>query len=444
MKKMILIMLSLLLLLCGCRKESDDSPQLTGNPESDPSQWNWFYWLSQCNSSEEISISLTDNATLQWDGKAYTLTQDDTVLVYSSLICRTDVEKTDNSWYYITEYVLTDSEESSVASTDNVIYRDAFFCNSPAEFGNVPESITALLESYVQDYSIHHFLPQSRFVRTIAGGLVDREESIQRWSYDGDLLCEFHVDGFAECFTELDDGGFLATLHNYRDNTYRILRYGSDGAILWETPLGNSAIPTITQILLLPDGIYGFGRIRQESSFEDVYVCHLSYDGKILDQKILGGTDYDTLQWVEVSDSGFSVWGSTQCNDGDFPLSKVGYGVDYLMQLSPDFDILSVAETDHDYSYFDIRGYANGSPIFEGDSILSVSSKDQLPTDNISPRAFFSYQDGYVVLRALNFEYYPYSSIVASYCPSYCQIIATGYDKDGNPQWQTVSKPHIS
>jgi hypothetical protein len=196
--------------------------------------------------------------------------------------------------------------------------------------------------------------------------------------------------------------------------------------------------------LLLPDGIYGFGRIRQESSFEDVYVCHLSYDGKILDQKILGGTDYDTLQWVEVSDSGFSVWGSTQCNDGDFPLSKDGYGVDYLMQLSPDFDILSVAETDHDYSYFDIRGYANGSPIFEGDSILSVSSKDQLPTDNIFPRAFFSYQDGYVVLRALNFEYYPYSSIFASYCPSYCQIIATGYDKDGNPQWQTVSKPHIS
>lgn len=70
MKKMILIMLSLLLLLCGCRKESDDSLQFTGNPESDPSQWNWFYWLSQCNSSEEISISLTDNATLQWDGKA--------------------------------------------------------------------------------------------------------------------------------------------------------------------------------------------------------------------------------------------------------------------------------------------------------------------------------------------------------------------------------------
>ena len=148
--------------------------------------------------------------TLQWDGNAYILTQDDTVLVYSSLICRTDVEKTDNGWYYITEYVLTDSDEASVASTGNVIYRDTFFCNSPAEFGNVPESMTALLESYVQDYSIHHFLPQSRFVRTIAGGLADREESIQRWSYDGDLLCEFHVDGFAECFTELDDGGFLA------------------------------------------------------------------------------------------------------------------------------------------------------------------------------------------------------------------------------------------
>ena len=62
MKKMILLMLSLLLLLCACRKESDDSLQLTGNPESDPAQWNWFYWLSQCNSSEEISNSAIEIA----------------------------------------------------------------------------------------------------------------------------------------------------------------------------------------------------------------------------------------------------------------------------------------------------------------------------------------------------------------------------------------------
>lgn len=444
MKKIILFMLSLLFLLCACGKEIDDSLALTGNPETDSSQWNTFYWLSQDTYSDEISIALTDKTTLQWDGEAYKLIQDGNMLMFSSLICRTDVEQAENGWYYITEYVLTDACESSANSADHVIYRDAFFCKSPAEFGNVPESMTALLNSCVQDYSIQHFLPQSRFTRTFPGDVAQREESIQRWNYDGDLLCEFHVEGYAECYAELDDGGFLTDLHNYEDNTYQILRYASDGNICWEVSLGSGTVPTIVQMLILPDGIYGFGTIRQESSFEDVYVCHISYDGELLNEKILGGTDYDALQWVEFSDRVFSVWGSTQCNDGDFPLSKDGHGVDYLMQMSSDLEIQSVTALDHDFYYFDICGYIDGSPVFKGNSILSVSSKDQLPTDNIYSRAVFSYQDGYVVLRSLDFGYYPYSPIYASYCPSYCQIIATGYDNEGNPLWQTVSKPHIS
>ena len=113
------------------------------------------------------------------------------------------------------------------------------------------------------------------------------------------------------------------------------------------------------------------------------------------------------------------------------------------MTLSLDLEILSVTQKDHDHSYFDVEGYLDGAPVFYGDDILAVSKKDSLPSNNIHSDAVYPYGDGYVVLRTHQFGAYPYQLPIQSYQSSYMQIIATGYDAEGNPLWQTVSEPYI-
>ena len=57
--------------------------------------------------------------------------------------------------------------------------------------------------------------------------------------------------------------------------------------------------------------------------------------------------------------------------------------------------------------------------------------------------AVFPCEEGYVILRKYEFGRYPYQDPLLSYSPSYYQIIATGYDTQGIPLWQTVGSPQV-
>lgn len=451
MKRILPLILSLLLLfLCGCRHSSGQQVQkLTGDPDRDPTRWMIFYYSPILSPDEEASIRLLNSTTLHWDGSEYHITDKSGTRSYGYLHEFVDIQETAGGWDYHNEYVLTDKAELTLAEFQasgdgEVVYSDSFYCESAAVFGDVPNAVTDLIDRRMKDLILPAYLPGSVFERTISGYMESREEWIRRWSYSGELLCEFHVDGYAECFAELEDGGFITNLHNYADNTYQINCYNSDGSTRWTVPLGDSDLPYVFQFLITKDGIYGFGHIRREDSFQDVYICRISSDGELLQEACLGGTDYDTVDWVEVSANGFTIYGSTQSDDGDFPLSEDGYGVDFLLDLSCDLEIRSVRQDQREYSYYRLEGYLDGQPVFFKDPILTVSKKDTLPIDNIYTIGVFQQEDGYVILRKYAFGNYPYKDPYMSSSMSYSQIIATGYDEEGTPLWQTVSKPFIS
>ena len=329
MKRTLSILLVLLiLLLCGCQQETAIGLSiLTGNTETDIHQWSEFYYSPYLDPSREASIGLSNGCTLCWNGSEYTITNDRGTHSYSHIVYLPCVEEAEGGWYYRNEFVLTDNasltrEEFLETGIGELVYVDAAFCKSAPIFGEAPDAVTNLIQRRMDSFLLSEYMHNSLFERDISGSMEDRQEVLRRWDHNGNLLCEIHVDGYSECFAELEDGGFLATLHNYGRGTYQVICYNSEGSIRWEVSLGDAELPDIKRIIVTPDGIYGFGTIRQEDRFQDLYICRVSADGKLAQEVCLGGTDYDTVDWVEVSAEGFTVYGSTQSTTAIFLFQK--------------------------------------------------------------------------------------------------------------------------
>ena len=114
MKRLFLFFLSLLLILCGCKQETEKSLRLTGNHRTDPYQVNSFFYRSSFNSEQDISLTLEDGSVLFWDGQTYQLMQKDATHTYADLSFRTSTERLDGGWNFITEFVLEDGDAGSV------------------------------------------------------------------------------------------------------------------------------------------------------------------------------------------------------------------------------------------------------------------------------------------------------------------------------------------
>jgi len=438
MKRFFPFFLFLLLLLCGCRQEAQDTLCLTGDPGKDPYQMNSFFYRSTFNREQEIQITLADDSVLCWDGTSYQLTQNGVTHTYAGLSFQTSTEEVAEGWNFITRFVL----ESDTGT--ECIFQDVFFCESPQVFGEVPSYAVEFLTRQDSQSMLSSYQEHSVFERTFSGYNDTREEWVRRWDYKGNLLCEFQVNGYAECFAELEDGGFLAAVTTYPEKVIHVHRYDSLGDLLWKTALSHEETPYLTQLLALPEGIYGFGKIRQPDRADDLYACRISHDGELLDRKNFGGSDFDSIDWVNPASAGFTLYGGTQSRDGDFPLSRNGYSTDFRAEISSELEILSVTEDDHGLFWGNVRGYLDGTPIFFRDGIVQISGKDRLPIANIHSEALFACDDGYAVVRSLAYGNYPYNDPYTSYSPNYRQLIITGYTQDGTPLWQTVGNPYIA
>ena len=438
MKRLFPLFLAFFLFFSGCKQESEESLMLTGDSQKDPYQMNSFFYRSTFNREQEIRITLADASVLCWDGSAYQLTRDGINRTFSSLSLHNATEAVEGGWNFITEFLLESDKNTEC------IFRDVFFCESPQVFGQVPDFAAEFLDRRDNLPLLSSYQEHSVFERSFSGYNDTREEWIRRWDYRGNLLCEFHVKGYAECFAELDDGGFLAVVSTYPEKAIHVHRYDSQGNLLWKTGLDAEQTPYPTQLLVTSEGIYGFGRIRLPDRADDLYACRISHGGELLYQKTFGGTDFDSIDWVNPSPTGFTLYGDTQSRDGDFPLSRNGYSTDFRAEISSELEIVSVKEEDHGLFWGNVRGYLDGTPIFFRDGIVQISGKDRLPIENIHSEAVFACEDGYAVVRSLAYGNYPYTDPYTSYSPNYRQLIITGYSQDGTPLWQTIGKPYIA
>lgn len=81
---------------------------------------------------------------------------------------------------------------------------------------------------------------------------------------------------------------------------------------------------------------------------------------------------------------------------------------------------------------------ADALPARWGESIFAPTAADRLPEETYN-MALLETEEGYILFRRHNFAFWELQNPVFSYCPSYCEIIATGYDADGAPIWQATT-----
>lgn len=165
-------------------------------------------------------------------------------------------------------------------------------------------------------------------------------------------------------------------------------------------------------------------------------MCVLSRNGALLQEAYLGGSDFDRIDHVAKTEEGFTVYGTTQSRDGDFPFSSDGYGQSMVAVL--DFDLqLKSAEKAEDVLYSERIGYYQGKPAYAGWDDTPVPMQ-QVPEPVYTADGVFDYAGGYVVkhYRSLGVLALLDNPPMMSRTVRYREVIYTGYSADGTALWQ--------
>lgn len=481
MKPMLAFFLLITLLLTGCARMDSDAPDHTAAPDestapseiasedhelhlvvndghvAEPWDWNWFYHLTaRGTQTEPMSIHITHiypeagtyESTLRYDGSVYTLETEDGSYTYPHLIYSAQQmppqSKVDYAEYFLLsedptmtaeryfDALLSSSTRAFDLPDTRIVYTDYHTFDRAETFGAAPEEIQRIVDSGLLHDSK---FTQASFFRHSC--LNEEASCLNRYDYSGRLLASVPLDGANRYHTvwELSDGGFLVVYIGAESGATRLVRYDAAGGAQWEYTFSQVGSPVL-EVLELQGEIFTFGEVKEDpDSDSDLLLCRFSPEGTLLGEKLLGGSDFDALHWVEASGDLFWLHGSTQSGDGDLPLSPNGYGVDFTAAVTRELELASLRESDQDYR--SVVGYHNGVPVTTKDHIFTVREGDRLP-EGAGSCGIFDYGDGYVVVRCQRFDFWKLNHPAVSYCPSYSELIVTGYSADGTPLWQTT------
>jgi hypothetical protein len=148
------------------------------------------------------------------------------------------------------------------------------------------------------------------------GGLNDDEAYVTKQTSDG---------GFIVLGTTNSNDGDVSGFHGSRD--IWLIKLSNTGTIQWQRSLGGSGSEyAFDGIEQLSDGsfiVVGYtqsndGDVSDFHGDTDIWVIKLSFDGNILWQKSIGGTNEEKAFKIhETNDSGYILAGYTKSNDGD-------------------------------------------------------------------------------------------------------------------------------
>lgn len=463
MKKLFAVILCIsLLFLPACQQSAKPTPSAPGEI---PQGWNWFYWNALSGIPDSITYTRTaDDAettiTIAFNGTEFTISDEAGSRTYAHLINSPHCKKTYSGCEYTEYFLLSDDPEMTIeqyqqamASQSNafrdmaateIIFEVPVATSSAVSYGEIPAEINTLLSlqanKIVRLYGEHSIFLSSY----VAMSSTQTAHILERYDYFGTLLSTVTIKGSViTAVVEMNDGGFLVAVQNYSEaqNDF-LLCFDAEGNSRWEYSFSPDSSVYMPYLFQKDSDIYCFGEIDAKGG-DDLYFCKFSTDGAFLAAQTIGGSNFDSLHHIEQTDTGFIIYGSTQSRDGDLPFSKNGYGASFRAELSDDL-AFSHAEAYPDSEYvFYHYGFHQGTPIYDNNPIMSPEEADRLP-DGVISEGIFAFGDGYVILRIDTLSPYAFTSPAMSYQPHYRQLIATCYDADGNPIWQTVSEPYVS
>ncbi|MBK9196710.1 MAG: T9SS type A sorting domain-containing protein [Flavobacteriales bacterium] len=200
--------------------------------------------------------------------------------------------------------------------------------------------------------------------RTYGGSLSDQGMSVQLTNDGGYIL---------GCHSESSDGD--VAFNNGNDDWW-VLKLDSAGGIVWQQVLGSSAAEWMVGVMQTSAGDYVVHGLTQGNDVDvvgnhgnmDGWVARLETSGALVWQRPLGGSAMDWAWSIaETSDQGFIVGCQSESNDGDVSQS-IGGGDAWVVKLDASGVLLwdkSLGGTTYD-GIASIQVVPNGGFVFVG------------------------------------------------------------------------------
>ena len=248
---------------------------------------------------------------------------------------------------------------------------------------------------------------------------------------------------YVTALTATADGGFLFVLgfsdRYYYDNgawasadgyASHVIKCDKGGKVEFDTSLVGVEGYALSYCFEKSGNYYLFGTRYvpdvREYTGTDVFLKVIDGTGAVINEKQIGGGDFDNLENAEETEDGFLLSVSAQSDDGDFEGSDSGgYPVNWTVRINDSLEITEKKkETGRDYS--DRRvGVLDGKTVFMSDAIFDGF-------DAGSPTAVVDYGDFYLIISehitGVNENTPPCISSIWYYT----ETVYSGYDKDGN------------
>ena len=281
------------------------------------------------------------------------------------------------------------------------------------------------------------------------------ENKITMMDIYGNIMaeCALHTDYAYNIsdYAATEDGGFIFTLGFYEYDYWvsgvhyksvntgfasRIIKCDADGRVQFDVSLKGIEGRALGHITEKNGCYYIFGTHRDAAQFRtfgetDIYVLVLDQKGEQIAERLIKGSNFDSLHDVIETEYGFLIYASSQSNDGDFtPIDSdddVYNAYNWIITIDTSLNITERKKVKTQDFYSDLYnrriGERNGEPIFQNDDMFREF-------DAGVPSVFIDYGDFYLVVST-HITGYKTTIPTFSSLQCYTETVYSGYDNDG-------------
>ena len=279
--------------------------------------------------------------------------------------------------------------------------------------------------------------------------------TITMYDYAGNLLASYSrmIDTYVHplaCMLATSDGGFLIAFGFYdhfdsdtnmwasENGVFSIVvKLDSHGSVQWEKQLENYDRYMLGDCFERDDGYYFIGQqetpetdIVGVGSRTDLHFMKMSKNGEILDTETIGGSDFDSVCYVDTDDNDqFVLYCFIQSNDGDFAGIHTDDCFGHKVIVDDTFQLISVKSV-NSFPHETI-GRINGKTIYS-------NSKEFDKFNAGTPTALLDYGDFYLVVSENITGEYEHTPLYISSIWYYTETVYSAYSKDGKLIWRAA------
>ena len=286
--------------------------------------------------------------------------------------------------------------------------------------GNVFNGATAYRDSLVKYYRVYGTW----------------EWGFERYDFSGNTTAKCRIklsmDSAPRGVYPTSDGGLLVTWGKMQSEEdlrkAKAVKFSKAGSVQWEYIIPDGIADTADYCFEFDGAYYLFGNYPAadpEDATEDelglnwdIYMLKLGKNGEPIKERRFGGSRYDYLYGVYLTDKGFMLDLRSRSWDGDFEgFQEEGRQFEGRAEVNGDLDVTSLIQKQFDYRKYE--GYIDGKPVFgtDRDAVIDLGDHYLSVSKNVT-------------------GIYPEQSFLLSSMRYYVETVYTDRAKDGTLLWR--------